>query len=177
MVVLSIFVLISVNVVVYFATVVDGTLIYDLGLQTAIWSERPWTLVTNLFVHGGLWHLIANMITLFFFGTYLSSLIKGVRFWLVYLIGGIVGNLFFLILGPSNAIAIGASGAVFAIGGALTVLRPNLRVYIIPIPVPIPLWVAIIGSFAILSFIPNVAWQAHLGGFIVGAIAGGFSRR
>jgi membrane associated rhomboid family serine protease len=100
-----------------------------------------------------------------------------VRFWLVYLIGGIVGNLFFLILGPSNAIAIGASGAVFAIGGALTVLRPNLRVYIIPIPVPIPLWVAIIGSFAILSFIPNVAWQAHLGGFIVGAIAGGFSRR
>ncbi len=177
MVVLSIFVLISVNVVVYFATVVDGTLIYDLGLQTAIWSERPWTLVTNLFVHGGLWHLIANMITLFFFGTYLSSLIKGVRFWLVYFIGGIVGNLFFLILGPSNAIAIGASGAVFAIGGALTVLRPNLRVYIIPIPVPIPLWVAIIGSFAILSFIPNVAWQAHLGGFIVGAIAGGFSRR
>lgn len=177
MVVLSIFVLISVNVVVYFATVVDGTLIYDLGLQTAIWSERPWTLVTNLFVHGGLWHLIANMITLFFFGTYLSSLIKGVRFWLVYFIGGIAGNLFFLILGPSNAIAIGASGAVFAIGGALTVLRPNLRVYIIPIPVPIPLWVAIIGSFAILSFIPNVAWQAHLGGFIVGAIAGGFSRR
>jgi len=177
MVVLSIFVLISVNVVVYFATVVDGQLIYDLGLQTAIWSERPWTLVTNLFVHGGLWHLIANMITLFFFGTYLSSLIKGVRFWLVYFIGGIVGNLFFLILGPSNAIAIGASGAVFAIGGALTVLRPNLRVYIIPIPVPIPLWVAIIGSFAILSFIPNVAWQAHLGGFIVGAIAGGFSRR
>ena len=175
--VISIFVLISINVVVYFATVANGQLIYDLGLQTAVWTERPWTLVTNLFVHGGLWHLFANMITLFFFGTYLSSLIKGARFWLVYFIGGIVGNLFFVLLGPENAIAVGASGAVFAVAGSLTVLRPNLKVYIFPIPAPIPLWVAIAGSFVILSFLPNVAWQAHLGGFIVGAVAGAFFRR
>lgn len=177
MAVLSIFVLISVNVVVYFATLADAKLLYDLGLHSAIWTEKPWTLVTNLFVHGGLWHLIANMMTLFFFGTYLSSLIRGARFWLVYFTGGIVGNLFFLILGPDNALAIGASGAVFAIGGTLTVLRPNLKVFIIPIPAPIPLWAAILGSFAILSFIPNVAWQAHLGGFLLGAIAGLLFRR
>jgi len=119
------------------------------------------------------------MITLFFFGTYFNRLVGEKRFLLVYFSGGIVGNIFLLALAgfaPYSA-ALGASGAVFALAGGLVVMQPRLPVIIFPIPIPIPLFVAVIGGFLILSFMPLVAWQAHLGGLIVGLIAGFIIRR
>ncbi len=96
---------------------------------------------------------------------------------LIYFGGGVLGNIFFVLLGTLlnpdlAAVAVGASGAVFALGGALTVMQPNLRVFIFPIPAPLPLWVAVIGGFVILSFLPYVAWEAHLGGLLFGLIVG-----
>jgi len=88
-----------------------------------------------------------------------------------------LGNALYLLLGPSFSIAIGASGAVFALGGVLAVMRPRLRVFVFPIPAPVPLWAAVIGGFLILSFFPDVAWQAHLGGLAFGLIIGYFFRR
>lgn len=173
----SVLVLIAVNVVLYIATLADPDLIYTLGLQSSTWMEKPWTLLTNLFIHGGLWHLAANMITLFFFGRYLSMMVGEARFLIVYFLGGIIGNFFFILLGPSNTLVIGASGAVFAVGGAFTLLAPKMKVFVFPIPVPLPLWVAVIGGFIILSFLPFVAWQAHLGGLLVGLAAGFFFKK
>ena len=83
----------------------------------------------------------------------------------------------FILLAPPYSIAIGASGAIFALGGVLTVMRPKLRVFVFPIPVPLPLWLAVIGGFLILSFFPGIAWQAHLGGLVFGLIAGYFFRK
>ena len=83
----------------------------------------------------------------------------------------------YVLLATPLSIAIGASGAVFAVGGALAVMRPKLRVIIFPVPVPIPLWTAVIGGFVILSFLPNVAWQAHLGGLVFGLIIGYFYKK
>jgi len=117
------------------------------------------------------------MLTLYFFGSYLSRLVGERNFLVVYFLGGILGNIFYLFIASPFSIAIGASGAVFAVGGALTVLRPKLTVFIIPIPVPIPLWIAVIGGFLILSFFPGVAWQAHLGGLVLGLAAGLFFKR
>ena len=173
----SVLVLIAVNVVLYIATLADPDLIYRLGLQPSTWMERPWTLLTNLFIHGGLWHLAANMITLFFFGRYLSMMVGEAKFLIVYFLGGIIGNFFFILLGPSNTLVIGASGAVFAVGGAFTMLAPKMKVFVFPIPVPLPLWVAVIGGFIILSFLPFVAWEAHLGGLLVGLAAGFFFKK
>jgi membrane associated rhomboid family serine protease len=173
----SVLVLIAVNVILYIATLADPDLIYTLGLQPSTWMERPWTLLTNLFIHGGLWHLAANMITLFFFGRYLSMTVGEARFLIVYFVGGIIGNFFFILLGPSNTLVIGASGAVFAVGGAFTLLAPKMKVFVFPIPVPLPLWVAVIGGFIILSFLPFVAWEAHLGGLLVGLAAGYFFKK
>jgi len=161
---------------VYIATIVAGMLGHDLipllGLRTASFLAQPWTIVTNLFVHGGIWHLLFNMLTFYFFGSFLSRLVGTRAFLIIYFCGGILGNVFFMLLGLPFAIVIGASGAVFALGGALAVLTPRLRVYVFPIPVPMPLWMAVIGGFLIMSFVPGVAWQGHLGGLVFGLIAG-----
>ena len=169
-----ILVLIAINVALYIATLADPDLVYTLGLQPSTWLERPWTLVTNLFIHGGLWHIAANMLTLFFFGRYLCMMVGDARFLTLYFLGGIAGNFLYILLSSSDAVVIGASGAIFAIAGALTVMAPKMRVFIIPIPAPLPIWVAVIGGFVILSFFPNVAWQAHLGGLALGLAAGYF---
>jgi membrane associated rhomboid family serine protease len=100
------------------------------------------------------------------------------KFLVVYFGGGILGGIVYLLLPPSPmAVAVGASGAIFALGGTLAVMRPRLRVIVFPIPIPLPLWIAIIGIFAIFSFLPNVAWQAHLGGLLLGLVVGYLFRR
>ena len=167
---------------VYIATIVaqmmGHNLIPVLGLQTASFLQHPWTIVTNLFVHGSIWHILFNMITLYFFGTFLLRLLGTNTFLVIYFLGGIMGNIFFMIsavfgiLATPYTIVIGASGAIFALGGTLAVLTPRLRVYVFPIPAPIPLWAAVIGGFVLISFIGGVAWQGHLGGLVLGLIAG-----
>jgi len=120
-----------------------------------------------MFTHGGFWHIFANMLTLYFFGSYLSRLVGSGKFLIVYFAGGILGGILFLLLAPPLSIAVGASGAVFALAGALVLMRPKLPVFIFPIPAPIPLWIAVIGGFLILSFLPYIAldsrnwWFSH----------------
>lgn len=172
-----ILILVIINFVIFFATLIRPEFIYLLGFQPAAFFSRPWTVVTAMFVHAGFWHIFANMLTLYFFGSYFSRLVGRDKFLLVYFAGGIVGNLLFWALASPFAVAVGASGAVFALAGGLVMMRPKLPVIIFPIPLPIPLFVAVIGGFLILSFMPLVAWQAHLGGLIVGLIAGYISRR
>ncbi len=170
----SIWIIVAANLLLFIARIVHPELIFLLGLQPLGLLERPWTIVTNLFIHGSLWHIMANMLTLYFFGRFLSMLIGDKRFLIVYFLGGIIGNLFYILLASPYSIAIGASGAVFAIGGALAVMAPKLRVYVFPIPAPLPLWAAVIGVFVFVSILPHVAWQAHLGGLTLGLMAGYF---
>jgi membrane associated rhomboid family serine protease len=153
-------------------------LTFLLGLTPACFKCMPWTIITDLFVHGSIWHILFNMITLYFFGTFLLRLVGTRDFLIIYFLGGIVGNIFFMLfafmgfLTSQFAIVIGASGAIFALGGTLAVLTPKLRVFVFPIPVPMPLWVAVIGGFVIVSFVGGVAWQGHLGGLVTGLLAG-----
>jgi len=170
--------LIVVNLLLFVVRVINPDIIYNLGLwQDGFWG-RPWTLLTSMFIHASVWHILANMITLYFFGSYLNRLLGTLKFLIVYFAGGILGGIIYLLLPPSaTIIAIGASGAIFALGGVLAVMRPRLRVIVFPIPAPIPLWIAIIGIFAIFSFLPNVAWQGHTGGLALGLVAGYIFRR
>lgn len=178
-------VLIILCFVVYLATIAGGFFNFDLipllGFQPATFLLKPWTILTNLFVHGNIWHLLANMLTLFFFGRFLNGLVGTRSFFIIYLLGGIIGNILFMLfaflgfLTSPYSIVIGASGAVFSLGGALTVLVPKLKVYVFPLPVAIPLWVAVIGGFFIMSS-PGIAWQGHLGGLLTGLAAGAIVR-
>ena len=163
--------LIVANLIVFLATTFRPQLISQLGLSAYALPSQPWTIVTNLFVHAGFGHIFANMLTLFFYGSYLINLVGEKRFMAVYFLGGLAGNVAYLAIAPPFNIAIGASGAVFAVGGALAVLRPKLPVFIFPIPVPLPLWVVVIGGFLVMTS-PGIAWQAHLGGLVLGLASG-----
>ena len=174
-------VLIAINIIFLIALLVKDNLYVTLGLQSALWYKEPWTLVTSLFVHDFPWHILANMFSLYFLGSYLCNIIGDARFCAVYFAGGVIGNFFYILiehlLGHPNSLAFGASGAIFAVAGTFMILAPKMKVLAFPIPIPMPLWVAIIGGFLLMSFFPGVAWQAHLGGLLTGLIAGFFLRK
>ncbi len=172
-----IWVLIGLNLLLFIVTFIVPGLIFFLGLMPAAVLDRPWTILTSFFLHGSIGHILVNMLTLYFFGRYLCALLGEKKFLTVYFIGGISGSILYVLLGPPISLAIGASGAVFTLGGVLAVMRPKLRVFVFPIPLPLPLWVAVIGGFVIISFFPNVAWQAHLGGLAFGLAIGYFFRK
>lgn len=167
-----IWVLIAVNFLVFIATTIRPEAIELLGVQRATIASQPWTIISAMFTHGGFTHIIFNMITLYFYGMYALSLVGEARFLMVYFIGGLAGNALYLLLtGPFSPPAVGASGAIFALGGLLVVLVPRLKVMIFPIPIPMNLWIAIL-FFALISLSPGIAWQAHMGGLVTGIIAG-----
>jgi len=181
-----VYVIIIINLIVYLiARVKTNDAIVNMGLSPSLFTEKPWTILTNMFVHVDFLHIFGNMITLFFFGRVIYQIVGSGKFLLLYFIGGIVGNLLYLWLGSSASFAIGASGAVYALAGALVVMMPTMKVAIWGI-IPMPLWVAILlffvlwsipGVFSDIAGISKVAWQAHLGGLAAGLIAGYFFRK
>jgi membrane associated rhomboid family serine protease len=99
--------LIGMNLLLFVVTLIEPTLILFLGLIPAVILDRLWTIITSLFVHGSIGHILANMITLYFFGRYLCALLGERKFLLVYFIGGILGNILYILLAPPLSIAIG----------------------------------------------------------------------
>ncbi len=176
--------LIVANLLIFIITNLVPGLFLLLRLTPDTVLELPWTILTSIFLHGGLWHILVNMYMLYFFGSSVYRLMGKGRFLAVYFAGGILGNIFYILLSLSGSIAsisflgnpfipvVGASGAVFALGGVLAVMTPKTKVFIFPIPVPFSLWIAVIGGFLVLSFAPSIAWQAHLGGLLLGLGAG-----
>jgi membrane associated rhomboid family serine protease len=172
--------LIALNVVIFIIELVVGgypitvnnEVIRFLGLARVLLSQHPWTIISSMFVHGGFAHIIFNMISLYFLGSFFLRAAGERSFLAVFFLGGLAGNALYILLAPPNVIGIGASGAIFAIGGALAVLVPRVRVIILPIPIPMPLWVAISIFFFLSFFFSEIAWQAHLGGLLLGLAAG-----
>jgi membrane associated rhomboid family serine protease len=175
-----VYILIILNLIVFLASFVNSDkLIFYFGFCPSLFTQYPWTIITNMFVHVSFWHILGNMLVLFFFGRVVYQLIGARWFLLVYFVGGIIGNLLFYWLGDPISFAIGASGAIFALVGSLVIMMPAMKVYIWGI-LPMPLWayaVIFMGLWSIPNFIPGIAWQGHLGGLVVGLVAGFFFRR
>ncbi len=172
----AIWFLIIVNVLIFIVTLVRPDVFFLLGLTPAYFLHQPWTIITNLFVHGGLWHLACNMISLYFLGSFILRIVGEKNFLKIYFAGGLLGNIFYILMGSPFSIGIGASGAIFALGGTLAMIAPKVPVFVFLIPVPVPLWAAIL-IFLLISFLPGIAWQAHLGGLVLGLIAGYFFKK
>lgn len=141
-----------------------------------------WTFFTSMFMHGGIFHLFVNMLSLLFIGNLLEKILGKKRYFWFYILSGLFAGVVFVLLSlvlplDYNSFAVGASGAIFGLVGVLIFLTPNLPVYIFFIPIPIKIKYAAPGLLILLwliSLIGNVPIgnTAHLGGLIAGIIYG-----
>jgi len=146
-------------------------------------------LFTSMFMHGGWWHLVSNMLALYIFGDNVEDRMGHFRYPLFYLFGGLVASAAHLVAYSGSSIpTVGASGAIAGVLGAYLVLYPRARVVtlvpvfyfvrIIEIPALIYLGFWFIsqlfnGLFALAATADvlqsgGVAWWAHIGGFVFG---------
>ena len=146
-----------------------------LILIPALVMERPWTLVTHLFLHSTRHfdHLLINMLVFFFFAPVLERKIGSSKFLLIFFLAGIFAGIGWSLTSVSPAV--GASGALMGIFATLAVLMPRMRVYLFFI-VPLEIWMVVI-LFALYDFFmigsgDMIAHTAHLSGLFFGLLAG-----
>jgi membrane associated rhomboid family serine protease len=135
--------------------------------------ERPWTLVTHIFLHGSFEHFFFNMLFFVFFGPFLERKIGSTKFLLIFFLSGIVAGIGWSLTAVNPAL--GASGALSGIFATLAVLMPRLRVYLFFF-IPLEMWMAVI-LFALIDFVmigsgDMIAHTAHLSGLCFGLLAG-----
>lgn len=128
------------------------------------WTEfQPWRMLTALFLHGSFLHILFNMYSLLIFGPILERALGRWRFLALYLLSGLGGSVAVLFLSP-GAFVLGASGAIFGLLGAFFVIQRKLGGNSLQLMI-------VIGLNLVIGFvIPNIAWQAHIGGLVVGGI-------
>ncbi len=128
---------------------------------------------TSIFLHANINHLLQNIIGLIMFGIVLEAVIGWKRFLEVFILSGLVGNIAILLYDPS-VIALGSSGALMGIIGALTYLRPFMPVYFyVPLPViSLSVIYILINIFGLIYPTDNIGYAAHIGGFIAGMVWG-----
>ncbi len=149
------------------------------------WILRPF--LGSLFLHGGLFHLLANMWTLWIFGDNVEDRLGSGRFLLFYLASGLSAGAVHLVTNPGSAVpTIGASGAIAGVLGAYFVLYPFARIVTL---IPIVFWPVFVelpaflylgfwfvsqlasgGASAAAGTAGGIAWWAHVGGFLAGLI-------
>ena len=192
--------IIGLNVLVYLIQMSQGgqagRFIYIYGLVPARYSlpqiasyfsleQQLFSLISFMFLHGGFWHLLGNMWSLYIFGDNIEDRLGSLRYLLFYLLCGLASGLFHLLLNlSSNVPTIGASGAIAGVMGAYFLLFPKSRILtVIPI-LFIPFFIEIpayffLGIWFLLQFLSaagsdgiagGIAWWAHIGGFISGMI-------
>ena len=168
--------LIIINLIVFaILTLLNQEQIISLSLRAnSLFSGNPWyigTLLSSMFMHLWLGHLLANMVSLFFIGNFVEKLIGRKKFLGFYLISGLFAGLFFaslsFFLGNSHIgakifvnpeiAAVGASGAIFALLGLLAMLTPNNRVYLIMGPI-----IAIVLQSILTVIVPSTALMSLL---------------
>jgi len=139
------------------------------GVYSLPFNFEPWRMLTSVFVHSTalLFHVLLNMYTLWIFGQLLEGLLGRWRFLALYLIAGFAGSVGVLWLGDPRTGVVGASGAIFGLMGAFLVIQRRLGGQTTQLFV-------LLGINLVIGFVPgfNIAWQAHLGGLVAGALIG-----
>jgi membrane associated rhomboid family serine protease len=159
--------LIGINVLAYVLQLLTSQtqLVFAL-FAYAPWltADQPWRMITSAFLHSpsSFLHIAFNMYALFIFGPMLEHLLGRGRFIALYLISAFGGSVAVLLLAP-DSVVVGASGAIFGLMGAFVVIQRKMGGNAVQILVVVAL------NFAIGFFVPNIAWQAHLGGLVAGA--------
>ena len=153
------------------------------------------TLVTSMFLHGGVLHVLGNMLYLFIFGPAVEERMGARRYAIFYLAAGIAAGLATIAMGPDSRVGvIGASGAIAGVLGAYFVMYPRARIMTI-LPIGFFIWTPEIPAVVYLlawfaaqlwagiaagaqgPLVGGVAWWAHVGGFLFGVAIGPFAAR
>jgi membrane associated rhomboid family serine protease len=177
--------LIGANVLMFFITTFAQSLVPRLGLVPFYVIHRLWIwqVVTYMFLHGGVFHILFNMLALWMFGTELERT-WGTRYFLkFYFVTGIGAGLLTVLFAQlpfdfaqqiQQSIVIGASGAVYGLLLAYALYFPDRPIYMYFVfPIPAKIFVAIMGGIAFFSSLGEgggVANATHLGGLLVGYI-------
>jgi membrane associated rhomboid family serine protease len=144
-----------------------------------IYYKWLWQFVSYMFAHGGISHLVFNMLALFIFGTQVERQMGSREFLLYYMVTGILAGLFSFVIywltGASRVFLLGASGAIFAVQLAYAVFFPNSVIYIWGIlPLRAPIMVLGFTALELFSSVfglrSGVAHLTHLAGFAFGWI-------
>jgi membrane associated rhomboid family serine protease len=162
-------ILLFANIGAYFLQVTVRGLDYAFAFIPYMVLTRPWTIVTYMFLHGSLMHLLFNMLGLFFFGSQVEQRLGSKKFVWLYFLSGISGALLSLVMSGGNPI-IGASAGVFGVMLAFAYYWPDAPIMIWGIiPVPARILVIITTVFTLWSGLggvrSGVAHFAHLGGY------------
>lgn len=192
--------IIGINSVVFLVELSQGSgldsFIYLYGLVPARYSipqvasyfttgQQLFSFISFMFLHGGFWHLLGNMWSLYIFGDNVEDRLGPFRYLLFYLLCGMTSGLTHLIFNlNSNVPTIGASGAIAGVMGAYFILHPYSKIltlipiFFIPYFIEIPAFF-FIGIWFVLQILSaagsqagsaGIAWWAHIGGFIFGII-------
>jgi membrane associated rhomboid family serine protease len=159
----------------------------SLLLSPSIWGQMPipapLTILTSMFVHGGIMHLVGNMLYLWVFGDNIEDAVGHVNYLIFYLACGLGATIAQVIIAPGSTIPmVGASGAIAGVLGAYLVLHPHarvltlvflvifVRIMYLPAALLLGIWFAIQIFSAFAGGGGGVAWYAHIGGFLVGVL-------
>jgi len=170
--------------------------LYEFGtIPVEILDGRDYfTLLTNVFLHGGWGHILGNMIFLWIFADNIEATVGSLNFVAFYLLGGLFASLLHIFLNPTSAIpAVGASGAISAVMGAYLVMFPQSKVKVfvmflfrsvhVSALIFLGFWFLYNLASGLMSMGPEsaqtsgTAWWAHIGGFIFGIIAGYYAKK
>lgn len=192
--------IIGLNILVYLVQLSHGQdlnrFIFTYGLVPARYSspeistyfstgQQILSMFSFMFLHGGFWHLLGNMWSLYIFGDNVEDRLGPVRYLLFYILCGLASGLSHLVLNWNSQVpTIGASGAIAGVMGAYFILYPGSRIltlipiFFIPYFIEIPAFF-FLGLWFFLQFISaagssaqggGIAWWAHIGGFVFGII-------
>ncbi|MEU4170522.1 rhomboid family intramembrane serine protease [Streptomyces sp. NPDC026665] len=131
-------------------------------------AEGQWyRMVTSMFLHGGVMHILFNMVSLWWIGGPLEAALGRARYITLYFVSGLAGSTLSYLLADPGQPSLGASGAIFGLFGATAVLMRRLNYDMRPV-------IGLLVVNLIISFSPgfNIAWQAHVGGLIGGVVVG-----
>lgn len=161
--------LLAANIIVFFLQYAMPSFADPLVFVPRYVLFRPWTIVTYMFLHAGITHILFNMIAFYFFGPRVEARLGSRRFVQLYFVSGVSGALFSFIFAPASAV-VGASAAVFGVMLAFAMFWPRDQIliwgiipvearWLVVITTALALWSGLQGSRA------GVADFAHLGGY------------
>lgn len=153
---------------VWYIPQIAGLLVYSgIGLANGAF----WTLITALFIHGDLVHLIGNMVFLYVFGSTVESSADGKTMAAIFFVGGVGSFLFSTLYYGYDSVMIGASAAIFTLAAAAMLLKPlksSILFFFMPLGLVAILYF-IFNLFAVyFSVGGNVGYAAHVAGFLIG---------